>query len=318
MPTVQAKALRCSLRLVNAHLQVQFLTLVTFQLDGAKADALHQSELVQNLHTQIKTLEGDLLTTKERLNTLQATSDAAFSAAKKATVTEEELLKANADLKAMGEETQTLKAVYTDLGIKLKEFEEKEALSETMKAELVALKTEKEQSASKLSELEVEILELKDNQEAGEDERGKLLTRLKSLEGELAEAISATERSIEDAKVKDEEYARQSADAKKLHEDALKTASDEQAKVIADLEALRMDLSVAQAAHERAKAEANSAMEELTNKLNEAELLHLKKQNNLSEEVKKLTAEVEVHKCLCFSAFKDLILSAESRGQIRF
>lgn len=207
-------------------------------------------------------------------------------------------MKAKADLEAIAKEAEALKSAQTEAlegaSQKAKELETKAAETEALRSELAGLKSEKEQNASKISELEVEILELKESQETAEDERGKSLARLKSLEAELSKAISATQQVIEDANAKEEAHTRESADVKTSHQEALNAAADQQAKVVADLEALRTELAASQAAHEKAKADAHASVEEHTRNLSEMETAHTGKQSELSAEIDRIKAELEV------------------------
>ena len=70
-------------------------------------------------------------------------------------------------------------------------------------------------NANKISELEVEILELKESQEKADDEHGVFLARIKVLEGELAKAIAATQEAVDNATAKDSGHLQHVAEVKK-------------------------------------------------------------------------------------------------------
>jgi chromosome segregation ATPase len=258
-----------------------------------------QKELVLTLQSQIQSLEGEVHSAKQNLAVLKESHDSATTtSAAAAAIEHEALMKAKADLEAIAAETTALKSAQAEVlagaSEKAKELQGKIEEVEGLRTELAVLKSEKEQNANKISELEIEILELKESQETAEDERGASLARLKSLEEELCKATSATQQAIDDAKSKEGEHTRGLADVQKAHEDALKAAAKEQANVVADLEALRTELTALQAAHEQAKADARAAGEEHTRTLSEVETTHLGKQTEMSAETERIKAELEV------------------------
>jgi chromosome segregation ATPase len=244
-------------------------------------------------------LESEVVAAKENLEALRASHGSALSeAAAAAAVEHEALIKAHADLTAIAAETQTLKITHAQASEeameKLKVIESKAARSEDLEVQLVELKAEKAENSHKLSELEIEVLELKESQEAIEEERKKSLAHLNSVEEALANAVTGTQQAIEDAKAKEVELARQAEDTRKLHGDELKAAADEHAKMVADLEALKAELAEAQAAYEQANADAHAAIEDHARKLDEAEKGYLSKQTELSDEIQRITTEFEV------------------------
>jgi conserved oligomeric Golgi complex subunit 6 len=269
------------------------------KLEKAKEAAITQNELSVSLRARIQSLENEVSVEKRNLETLRASHDSATAASTAAVAMEHEaLVKTKADLVAIAAETEALKSAQAhaleEAALKLKEFQSKVAEAEALHTELAGLKTEKEQNASKISELEIEILELKESQETAEDERGDLLARLKSAEDELSKAVSATQQAFEKANANEEEHVRRSADMERAHAEALKGAADEQAKVVAEVEILRMELTTAKAAHEQTKAEAHAAAEEHARNLAEVETNHLGKQSAMSSEILRIKTELEV------------------------
>ena len=245
------------------------------------------------------------------MDALRAANESAAVAAAAAAVEHGALIKAKADLDAIQLEAEALRTSQAQAidaaNLKIRDLESKAARVEVLQAELEELKKEKEENATKLSELEVEILELKENQESAEDERGKSLLRIKEMEEELSKAISATQKVVEEAKVKAEESASATEALKTKHGEQLKAAVEEHAAIVARLEALQADLAGAQAAHEQAQADALAAAESHARKLEEAENIHLGKQNDLHAEIKRITAELEVF-LLFFLALRRILI----------
>lgn len=241
-------------------------------------------------------MEAEVKTAKSDLNVLQAAHDAASSsAASAAQVDRDALVNAKVDFDAAVAEAKTLKAAQTaaldEATAKLREYEAKAAGAEALEKELARLNVD---NANKISELEVEILELKESQEKADDEHGVFLARIKVLEGELAKAIAATQEAVDNATAKDSGHLQHVAEVKKAHDEELKTLSEEQAKVVAQLEALQKELEASQAAYQKAISEAQIATEDHALKLSEAEQLHLRKQADLAEQIKEVTTELEV------------------------
>jgi chromosome segregation ATPase len=171
------------------------------------------------------------------------------------------------------------------------------AAADDLKTGLGRLKEENEEHVNKLSELEIEILELKENQELVEDQREKLLSRIKLMEEELLSATSAKQQVVDDAKAKEADHIALLDEIKKQHNEALEAISEERTNVVVALEALKGDLAASVAAHEQAKVDAQTALEEHTRKLEEAAQVLESQRTELSDEIKKITAELEVTIC---------------------
>ena len=69
---------------------------------------------------------------------------------------------------------------------------------------------------------------------------------------------------------------------------------EQQATVLADLEALKVELASVQEGHELAKKDAAAAADEHARKLQEAEDGYVAKQGELSKQLQKITTELEV------------------------
>jgi chromosome segregation ATPase len=273
-----------------------------FQLESARANESSQAELILTLQTRVQALETEIQGAKENLDTLRAANESAEAASAEAALEHDALIKAREALDALRAKTEALETdnaqVHEKTSLQLQQLESSTARVETLEAELAQLRKEKEDNASKLSELEIEILELKESQEASEDERGQLTAKIKSLENELSKAIVETQQSNIDAKGKEAEHVNAVEALKVEHESALKAAKDELASVVARLEALQTDLTEAHTAHAQAKADAQVAEEEHARKREELEKVHLGLQDKLSEDIKRITAELEVCKTL--------------------
>ncbi|KAG1757715.1 hypothetical protein EDB19DRAFT_1891426 [Suillus lakei] len=190
----------------------------------------------------------------------------------------EALLRARTDYETISAEVEALKASHAS------------ALQDLHSRQL---KAEREESANKLSELEVEILELKESQEQAEDDHAKVFERLKRMEEELAHAAAATQSALAASKVREEQHAEQIVEVKETHNGELQAANDELSNVVADLAALREELAAAHAAHEQTKIEAQNTAEEHERQIEETESEFFSKHLELSEEIKRITTELE-------------------------
>lgn len=210
----------------------------------------------------------------------------------------EAFLRAKADIETISAEAETLRAAHNralqDAADRLNETQARAAEVAALTAQIGELKAEREESANKISELEVEVLELRESQEDAEDEHNKVLDRLAKLEEELAEANAATQQALDDARAKEEASSKKVADTQLLHANEVQLVKDDLAKIIAELEASKADLAVAHAAHDDTRTEAQAAAEQHEQEMEEAEQSYLSKHIELSEEIKRITAELGV------------------------
>ncbi|RDB28486.1 hypothetical protein Hypma_015670 [Hypsizygus marmoreus] len=264
-------------------------------LEAAKASSVTQAGFVESLRTQIQTLEAEVLSSKEALDSFRAS--ASSEAVTVASTEHEALLKAQAEYQAIAAGAEALKVTHAaalqELEAKVRDLEAKAALVEELNAQVSALKAEKEENSSKLSELEIEILELKESQETIEDERDRSSAHAKALEEDLFKASAATQQALDEVKAKEKDFAAQVEQIQSDHAAAIEAASEEQARVVASLEALKAELASALAAHEQTKADALAAVEDYTRKLEEAEQAYLSKQSELSNEIKRIALELQ-------------------------
>jgi chromosome segregation ATPase len=184
-------------------------------------------------------------------------------------------------------------SVVQDLHARSSKAQERAADADALEAQVKQLRTEREENANKLPELEVEILELKESHERAEDDHAKVLDRLKRLEEGLAHAAAATQDALAASKVREEQHAEQLAEVKKAHSGELQAANDEISDVVAELAALQEELAAAHAAHEQTKIEAHNTAEDREHQIGEAESEFFSKHLELSEEIKRITIELE-------------------------
>jgi len=253
-------------------------------------------ELVNTLQGQIASLEAELAAVNGNLESLRASQNSDTDAA--STVEREALLKAQSDFAAIKAETEALQEAHSkaleEALQKAQEYEEKASKSIALEKQVAELLAEKEESANKVSELEIEILEMKESQEGDDDAKTELQAKLSSIQAELAAATAATQKALDDAQAKDTEHLAQSASASELHEQALQTASSEQEKLAVQLAELKEQLSQSLAANERASTDAKAALEAHAQELAEAENSFLAKKTDLTDEIQRITAELEV------------------------
>jgi len=287
-------------------LQLPFL-----QLDAAKLASSGHTDVARNLQIQVESLTAEVEAARNDLETLRTSSEQSSSEAAAAAQTEREaLLRARSDFESISAEIEAMRASHTSilqrLHARLSEAEAKAADADALEAQVEQLKAEREENATKLSELEVEILELKESQEEAQDEHAKILDRLKSLEEELTDAAQATQNALDASKVREAQHAQQTVEIEEAHNGELQAVKDELAKVVADLEGLQDELAAAHAAHEQTKLEAQSAAEEHERQMDETEGEFLSKHLELSEEIKRITTELEAS---CYLTSPDNIFS---------
>lgn len=274
-----------------------------FQLDAAKSASSDHTGVVYNLQNQVESLTAEVAAARENLETLQTSSEQSSSeAAAAAQIEREALLRARTDYETISAEVDALRASHAltlqDLHARSSKAQERAADADALEAQVKQLKAEREENANKLSELEVEILELKESHERAEDDHAKVLDRLKRLEEELAHAAAATQNALAASKVREEQHAEQLAEVKEAHSGELQAANDEISDVVAELAALREELAAAHAAHEQTKIEAHNTAEDHERQIEETESEFFSKHLELSEEIKRITIELEASPCL--------------------
>ncbi len=269
------------------------------QLEDARAATLSQTELVASLQGQVEELEAEVAKTQDNIKALKDVTTAATSDAALATSIEHEaLLKAQATFAEIQVELEELRNSHAlalaEAQDKIAELEVQAAKVAALEALSASLQEEKEDSANKVSELEIEILELRESQESFDEERELSLTKLEALRDDLAAATAAAEKANSYVHAKEAEYTSSAKTVKEEHENALKAAGEEQSKVLAQLDSLKSELDAALSTHETLNYEALKTAEIHSRALDEAEQRYLARQSELSEEINKITAELEV------------------------
>ncbi|KAI6008333.1 hypothetical protein F5J12DRAFT_937441 [Pisolithus orientalis] len=239
------------------------------RLDNEHARDLNQLNALKQ-QGQVDTLTSEIAVAEKNFESLRVTSDqSSTEAAAAAQAERESFLRAKADLDARASEVASLTAL------------------------IEALKAEREENAHRISELEVEVLELKESQENAEDERNKLITSLKKAEADLGQAHSALEGQIQDANAKEEESAREIADLQQAYEEKIALLEDDLASAIAEIADVKNQLAAVNVSYEEMKKETETAAEEHERQLEESERSYLSKHIEFSEEIKRLSAELE-------------------------
>ena len=269
------------------------------QLAEAKVAANTQDMLVGTLKDQIQKLEVELSLSQDKSKALEQSHAAdATSTAKAASIEHESLLQAQANLKAISDETEILKAAHSqtleDSRTQIKVLEEKAAESEKLKAQVASLKLEKEDNANKLSELEIEILELKETQEGLEDTRDSLHRRITTLEDDLAKAAVASALAVEVASAKEEEHSAKLKAQAEQHEGELAAQSKRYDEIAASLKTLEAQYADTSKACEQSKQDIISIEQTHLSKLSELEQAHAAQQDAQSAEFAKVKGELEV------------------------
>lgn len=216
---------------------LEFLTLALLQLTATRAELAAAHENAQTLKEAQAAVQATLAQAHQQLETISA-SQSEDSAA--AAVDRAALLKANDTLNQIKVETEATAALHAQ---QVSEYEQTiaslnshvtiaEKSVETLRTECDALKKEREETSQKISELEVEILELKESLEKAEDEKVKEAAALRSghaqdkeelrktLEADLAKAIEAHQEAAK-------KWEEASAAAAEQHSETLASALKE-------------------------------------------------------------------------------------------
>ena len=160
-------------------------------MEAVQVSNSNSFELIKDLRAEIERRTCETEDVRRSLSVLQAAADAAeFVFTEKLSKERAAFSETEAGLNALIAEKEALRAsLSTELEealIKLKGLEIKELSLQNLTAENTQLKLGKEEMVSKISELEIEILELKEAAEKSEDEK-------KSLEEKLKEAFQSSQ-----------------------------------------------------------------------------------------------------------------------------
>ena len=291
------------------------------QLKEARNTAEVQVTLVETLKARIQELEVALSSSQDKAKALENIHAAdAASAAKAAAVEHECVLQARADLKAVSEEAERLKAAHNQAlegsTTQVKALEEKAAENNELKSQVASLKSEKEDNANKLSELEIEILELKETQEGLEDTRDSLQRRITALEDDLAKAAVASALAVEAASSKEKEYLAQLKEQVERHEEELATRSKRYDETVASLKSLEEQHAETSKGFEQAEQDKILIEQAHASKLGELQQAHAAQRDAQSVEFAKVNADLEVCLIYYFPKFLFTISFIESRNYL--
>ncbi|KAI0307708.1 hypothetical protein B0F90DRAFT_1621431, partial [Multifurca ochricompacta] len=288
--------------LATLHTDGDKLRQLPHELETAKMAAVEQSALIETLRAQIQTLQNEVDEARENLEALRAAHSNDSDIVAAAEIDRQALVKAKADLEAISIEAAALKTAQAEaLGVaaaKISTLELQGSLAEALATEVDSLRAEKEETSNKLSELEVEILELKEAQELAEEERGKSNAQIRALHAEVARAAEATDKAVREAVAKESAAAEHLDEAKKQHADALALAAQETKKLSERLHVLQAEIGELRNNLEAANAAAASTAEEHTHRLLEAEKAHQARQDELTAEIERVSAELEAQEAM--------------------
>jgi chromosome segregation ATPase len=242
------------------------------------------------LQEQIKVLQAEVDETRKALEALRTerANDSTVSA------DQQTLFKTRADLEAIKAETAAQVEALHAATAKISALELEASGAESLATEIASLRSEKEETSQKLSELEVEILERKDAQELAEEEYGKSKAQIDSLRDEVAAATAATEKAVQEAAAKESAAAEHLEKVKTEHEEALALAQEESKRLTEQLHALQREVDELRSNLETANAAAASAADEHERRLQEAERAQKARQDELTAEVERVSAELAV------------------------
>ena len=176
------------------------------------------------------------------------------------------------------------------------------------------MKKEREETANRISELEIEVLEARDAVEEAEDAKTKAESKTKALEDELLKATLASEGALED---KEKTLLAQLDGSKKEHEARAAELQQEQDKLLSQLTTLEGELANAQAALEKAGHEQQLVAEEHAAKLQSLEESNRVTLDNLNGELQRIRKELEVAQIISVGTWRVLTSGLEPRGYSR-
>ncbi|KAI9513033.1 hypothetical protein F5148DRAFT_462428 [Russula earlei] len=282
--------------LVTSQGDTEKLERVSGELEEAKTTAAEQNAVIETLRKQIKALQAELDESRNALEALRVEHANYSGIIAAAEIDRQTLVKVNADLEAIRAETAALKTAHAEAldaaTSNINALEHQASRADELATEITSLRAEKEETSNKFSELEVEILELKEAQDVAEGERKSSQTEIKVLREELAAATLATEKTVQEAAAKESAAAERLEEVKKQHEVALALVLGESNKLTEQLQASQTDLDGIRNNLEAVNAASASAAEGHSRQLVEAEEVHQARQDELNAEIERISAEL--------------------------
>lgn len=204
------------------------------QLFRAQSSISEQQARIIELEGLLDKAQVDLESAKVAITAMTASNETAAAEALAAVQVEHQaLLQAHEDLASIKSESEALIATHAaamhEIQAKVAELEARAAAAT---AEVEALGTEREETEARVSELEIEVLELKEAAETAVDDKA---ARVQALEEQLAVLSTQTEEAAEKLKTFADAHAAALADKEAGHVQATRSLMDEVAKLAADL-----------------------------------------------------------------------------------
>ena len=257
-----------------------------------------QDALIENLRGQVKTLQSEVDEAREKLEALRAAHANDSSIAAAAEIDRQALAKAKEDLEAIKAENAVLQAAQDEAlnnaTANISALELQVSHAEALAAEIASIRTEKEETSNKLSEIELEIQELKDAQELAKEELGNSKAQIDTLRAEVAKAADNADKAAQAATANESAASEHLEAVQKQHADALALALEENKTLTEQLRVLQAEADELRNHLEAAGATAVSAAEEHTRKLEELERVQQAQREELTAEIERISAELEV------------------------
>ena len=257
-----------------------------------------QNTIIEALRGQIKALEAKVDESLKSLESLRADHANGADIIAAAERDRQALVEARAEFETMETETTALKAAQAEVldaaTAKISALELQASRAEALSTEIDDLRAGKEETSNKLSELEVEILELKEARDFAEEERAKSTTQIDTLRKEVAAATAATEKTVEETAAKQSAATEHLEEVKKQHEAALALVVEESKKLNDQLHASQAEIDRLRNSLEASDAAAASAAEEHAGRIAAAEQAHKARQDELTAEIERISVELAV------------------------
>ena len=265
---------------------------------AAKTIGAEQDALIETLRGQIQTLQHEFDEAQENLEALRVAHANDSSIAAAAEIDRQALAKAKEDLETIEAEKATLKGAYDEAlnsaAEKTSALELQASRVEALDVEVASLQAKQEETSTKLTELEVEIMESKDALELAEGELGKSKDQIEALRAEIAKLVDAADSALQGATAKEKAAAEHLEGVQKQHTDALALAVEDSKNLAEQLRVLQVETDALRSNLEAANAMTASAVEEHARKLEEVEKVHQAQREELAAEKDRIAAELEV------------------------
>ena len=223
-------------------------------------------------------------------------NDSSIAAA--AEIDRQALAKAKEDLETIEAEKAMLKAAHDEalnsVAEKTSALELQASRVKALDVEVGSLQAKQEETSTKLTELEVEIMEAKDALELAEGELGESKAQIEVLRAEVAKLADAAEIAVQGATAGEKAAAEHLEEVQKQHTDALALAVEDSKKLAEQLRVLQAETDGLRNNLEAANAMTASAVEEHARKLEEVEKIHQAQREELTTEKERIAAELEV------------------------